>query len=154
MYGVFVLHPWILNFDQNTLRHYETSVPSSLLHVLYDCKFKFSRELFKNTFTADRGQLRAEIEKNVFSNTSERLFLILQSVCGKVKLALNQQHINNTQNQTPTVVHFFVKKELGAVVHHERTQTPNWIFLFVNHLKKQVWVASGECRKNVEKRVK
>ena len=40
---------------------------------------------------------------------------MLQSVCGKVKLVLNQQYINNTQNETPRVAHFcFVKKELGA----------------------------------------
>ena len=55
-----------------------------------------------------------EIERNVFSNTLEHLFLTLQSVCGKVKLTLNQQYINNAQNQTPVVAHFLSKKELGA----------------------------------------
>ena len=56
-----------------------------------DCKFNFSRELFKNALTVDRDQSKAEIQKNIFSNTSEHLFLILQSICGKMKLALNQQ---------------------------------------------------------------
>ena len=55
----------------------------------------------ENTFTVDRGQLKTELERNIFSNTSERLFLMLQSVCGKMKLALNQQDMNDTQNQTP-----------------------------------------------------
>ena len=54
------MHLRILNFGQNTLQHYKTSVPSSLLHTCYGCKFKFSRELFKNTFTADCSQLMAE----------------------------------------------------------------------------------------------
>ena len=80
----------------------------------YDGKFKFTRELFKNTSTADLGQSNAKIERNAFSNNSERFFLIVKSVCGKVKLALNQEYINNTRNQTPVVAHFFVKKELGA----------------------------------------
>lgn len=31
-----------------------------------------------------------EIQANLFSNTSERVFLIPQSICGNVKLALNQ----------------------------------------------------------------
>ena len=48
----------------------------------------------------DSGQLRTEIEKNLFSDISERFFLKFQSVSGSVKLALNQQYINNTQNQT------------------------------------------------------
>ena len=48
---------------------YKTSVSSSLLYRGYDWKFKFSRELAKNTFMADRGQLRAEIQRNIFSNT-------------------------------------------------------------------------------------
>ena len=56
----------------------------------------------------------AEIERNVLSNTSERLLLMVQSVYRKVKLALNQHYINNTQNKTPVVAHFFVKKEVGA----------------------------------------
>ena len=90
------------------------SVPSSLLHMRYDCKFQFSRELFKNNFTGDRGQLRAGIDRNVFSKTSERLFLMLRRICGKVKLALNQKYINNTQNQTPEISHFSVKKVPGA----------------------------------------
>ena len=89
MYGIFILDLQILNFGQNTLRHYETSIPS--LHRRYDCEFKFSRELFKDAFTADRAQLRDEIERNVFFNSSEHLHLTLQSVWGKVKLALNQQ---------------------------------------------------------------
>ena len=42
----------------------------------------------------DRGQLR-EIQRNVFSNT---LFVKLQSVCGKVKLALNQLYIDIVPN--------------------------------------------------------
>ena len=46
---------------------------------------------------ADRDHLRAETQGNVFSNTSERLFLTLQCVYGKVKLALNQKYINNAQ---------------------------------------------------------
>ena len=54
-----------------------------------------------NAFTADRGQLKIELERNIFSNTSESLFLMLQTVCGKMKLALNQQYINDIQNQTP-----------------------------------------------------
>ena len=54
-----------------------------------------------NAFTADRGQLKTELERNIFSNTSERLFLMLQTVCGKTKLALNQKYINDTQNQIP-----------------------------------------------------
>ena len=114
MYGVSFLHPWVLNFGQNTLQHYETSVPSSLLHMRYNCKFKFSRGFFKNTFTADRGQLRAGIERNVFSKTWERLFLMLRSIFGNVKLALSQKYINNAQNQTPATAHFFVKKVLGV----------------------------------------
>ena len=50
---------------------------------------------------------------------------MLQSVCGKVKLALNQQYTNNTQNQTPVVAHFFGQKGTGSrysVVHHTRSQ--------------------------------
>ena len=43
----------------------------------YACKFKFSTELFKNTFMADCGQLRAETQRNVFCNTSEHLFRTL-----------------------------------------------------------------------------
>ena len=39
---------------------------------------------------ADRGQLRAETQRNAFSNTLECLFLKLQSIYRKVKLALNQ----------------------------------------------------------------
>ena len=141
MYGIFVLQLWILNFGQNTLQHYETSVPSSLLHERYDCKFKVSRELFKNTFTADRGQLRAEIERNVFSNTSERLFLMFQSACGRMKLALKQQYISNTQNQIPGLAHFSRQKGTGSrysLVHHKRNQVPQWIFVFINYFKKLV----------------
>ena len=50
------------------------------LNLNYAWKFKFPREVFKNTFMADRGQL----------------------------------NINNTQNQTPALAHFFVRKELGT----------------------------------------
>ena len=47
---------------------------------------------------ADRDQLKhRETQRNVFSNTSERLSLTLQCVYGKVKLALNQKYINNAQ---------------------------------------------------------
>ena len=63
----------MLNFGRDTLHHYKTRVLSSLLHRRYECKFKFLRELFKNTFTADRVQLSTEIERNIFSNTSECL---------------------------------------------------------------------------------
>ena len=42
--------------QNNTLPHYETSVSSSLFHKGYDCNFKVSGKLFKNTFMADRGQ--------------------------------------------------------------------------------------------------
>ena len=34
-----------------------------------DCEFQYSRELLENTFMVDRGQLTAEIEMNLFSNT-------------------------------------------------------------------------------------
>ena len=80
-----------MNFGQDTFLHYEASVSSSLFHKGYDCNFKFSRKLFKNTFMADGSQLRHEIKRNIFSNTSQHLFLVHQSVSGKVKLALNQQ---------------------------------------------------------------
>ena len=54
--------------------------------------------MIKNTFMADRDQLKhRETQRNVFSNTSERLSLTLQCVYGKVKLALNQKYINNAQ---------------------------------------------------------
>lgn len=58
--------------------------------------------------------IRDEMQKNVFSIASECLFLILWSICGRAKLALNQKKINNAENQTPVVVHFFCKKRMGA----------------------------------------
>ena len=83
----------------------------TFLHRGYDCKFKFSWQFFKNTFTADRGQLRDEIQRNLFCNTSGRLFLIPQNDCRKLKLAANQLYINNTQNKTFLAAHFFCQKE-------------------------------------------
>ena len=113
MYGIFILHLRILNFGRDTLQHYKTRVPSSLLHRHYERKFKSLRELFKNTFAADRVQLRTEIERNIFSNTSECLLLTLQSVCGIVKLALiSCKSITPKSNSCSSLI--FVKKELRA----------------------------------------
>ena len=86
----------------------------------------------------------AEKRTNMFSNTSEHLFLTFQSVCGKVKWALNQQNINNAQNQIPVVAHFYCRKGTGSwysvvhLVHHKKIQAPNCVFLFTDHLKKLV----------------
>ena len=71
------------------------------LQVYYVGVMTANLNFLENTFTADRGQLKTELERNIFSNTSERLFLMLQTVCGKTKLALNQKYINDTQNQIP-----------------------------------------------------
>ena len=68
----------------------------------------------KNYFMADRTKLRDEIQKNVFSNISEHLFLTFQSVYGKLKLALNQEYIINAQNQTPVVAYLFSQKGTGS----------------------------------------
>ena len=108
-HGIFVLHPRILNIWQNICQHYEKSVPSSLLQRRYASKFKFFRNLLKNHLQANRGQLIAQIERNVFSNASERLFQT-PSGCGKVKLVLNQQYIIKAQYYTPEVYHFLSKK--------------------------------------------
>ena len=49
--------------------------PSTLLRKfgLCDCKFHFFREIFKNTFMTDGGQIRAEIQRSIYSNTSRVL---------------------------------------------------------------------------------
>ena len=55
------------------------------------------------------------------------------------------------------VADLFCQKGAGSrysVVYHKRSKTSKWIFLFINHFKKLVLVAPGECRKNIEKRVK
>ena len=95
---------------------------------------------------ADRDHLRAETQGNVFSNTSERLFLTLQCVYGKVKLALNQKYINNAQIKFLQQPISFKKKELGA-------DTVRFVImrLLINHDKKLVWVVSAECRKRSRK---
>ena len=82
-----------------------------------------------------RSPLRAEIERNVFSNTPLRLFVTCQSVCGIARL--------------------FVKKELGPDAVCSITRKSKRLFVFCYLLitiRKLVRVVSAECRKNVEKK--